>query len=96
MKIAPIAEFKSRLSAYLEAVKAGEDVIVTERGRPVAQVTAVRGSRLDSARRDQLIRSGQIKPPLHALPKDFLTQSLAADAGGHVMTSLLEERNDGR
>ncbi len=96
MKTAPIAEFKSRLSAYLDAVKAGEEVIVTERGRPVAQVTAVRGSRLDSARRDELIRSGQLKPPLHPLPKDFLTRELPSDAEGHVMTSLLDERNDGR
>ncbi len=96
MKIAPIADFKARLSAYLEAVKAGEEIIVTERGRPVAQVIAVRGSRHDSARRDQLIRNGQMKPPLHALPKDFLTQALPADGDGHVMTSLLEDRNEGR
>jgi prevent-host-death family protein len=96
MQTASIADFKARLSAFLDVVKEGQEVIITERGRPIAQVTAVRGSRHDAAHRDQLIRSNQMKPPAQGLPKDLLTRSLPADVEGHVMTSLLDERNEGR
>ena len=96
MQIAAVAEFKARLSAYLDVVKDGQEVIITEHGRPIAQVTAVRGSRGDAAHRDQLVRNGQMKPPSHGLPKDLLSLPLPADADGHVMTSLLDERNEGR
>ena len=39
MKTVPVAELKASLSAYLRRVKAGEDVLVTERGRPIARLT---------------------------------------------------------
>lgn len=35
-----IREFKARLSHYVRAARAGERVVVTERGRPVAHLTA--------------------------------------------------------
>lgn len=36
-----IRELKARLSHYVRAARAGERVVVTERGRPVAHLTAV-------------------------------------------------------
>lgn len=35
-----IREFKARLSHYVRVARAGERVVVTERGRPVAHLTA--------------------------------------------------------
>ena len=34
-----VREFRENLRAYLGRVKAGEDVVITERGRPVARLT---------------------------------------------------------
>ena len=34
-------ELKNRLSAYLRRVKAGETVIITERGKPVGQILPI-------------------------------------------------------
>ncbi|GIV79174.1 type II toxin-antitoxin system prevent-host-death family antitoxin [Litorilinea aerophila] len=36
-----IREFKARLSRYLRRVKAGETVLITERGKPVGRVVPV-------------------------------------------------------
>lgn len=36
-----IRDLKSRLSAYIARVKAGERIIVTERGRPVAELVPI-------------------------------------------------------
>ena len=56
-----IRELRNNLRAWLERVKAGEEVVVTERGKPVAQLTP-----LDSGRRklQELIDAGLVRPPL--------------------------------
>jgi antitoxin (DNA-binding transcriptional repressor) of toxin-antitoxin stability system len=36
-KTASVAQLKAKLSAYLDTVKAGEEVIVTERGHAIAR-----------------------------------------------------------
>jgi prevent-host-death family protein len=38
MIVAGIRETKARLSSYLAAVRAGEEVLITDRGRPVARI----------------------------------------------------------
>lgn len=39
-----IRELKNNLSRYLRRVKGGEDVVVTERGKPVARLTREEGA----------------------------------------------------
>ena len=41
-----LAEAKTHLSALLDKVEAGEEVVITRHGRPVAQVSAVVQSKL--------------------------------------------------
>ena len=50
-------EIKNRLSEYLRRVKAGERVIVTQRGKPVAVITRPGG--LAAERIDGMIRERQ-------------------------------------
>ncbi|MEW5934009.1 MAG: type II toxin-antitoxin system prevent-host-death family antitoxin [Bacillota bacterium] len=37
-RVAAIAELKARLSEYLKIVKSGTEVVVTERGNPIARI----------------------------------------------------------
>lgn len=39
-----IREMKNRLSRYLKLVQAGKDVVITDRGRPVARLTGIQPS----------------------------------------------------
>lgn len=41
MKSVPIAILKAKLSEYLDAVKTGEEIIVTEHGEPVARLLPI-------------------------------------------------------
>lgn len=50
-------ELKNHLSAYLARVKSGEDVVVTQRGRPIARLTALDD---DVDRLSALIRAGVV------------------------------------
>ena len=54
-----IREFRNSLSKYLDAVKAGESITVTEHGKPVAEVRPI-GRRTTY---EQLIADGRISPP---------------------------------
>ena len=59
-----IKELKDRLSEYIAKVKQGEEVVVTERGRPVARI--VQEGSVAQRARDMLaplVRSGLVRPP---------------------------------
>lgn len=44
MKIATVAETKTRLSTLIADVEAGNDVLITRRGQPVARLVAEPGA----------------------------------------------------
>ena len=54
-----VRDLKNGLSRYLERVREGEEIIVTDRGRPVARLSA-----LDSSvdRLSDLIAAGVVRP----------------------------------
>ncbi len=53
-----IRELRDHLSRYLDRVQAGEEVVVTDRGRAIARVLPVSGERAI----DRLIREGRVTP----------------------------------
>lgn len=60
-----IREIKNRLSEYLRRAKAGERVIVTERGKPVAVITRLGGvaeERIEGMIRERQASWGGGKP----------------------------------
>jgi len=96
MKRTSIATLKARLSEYLDAVKSGEEVIVTDRGKPIARLSPVAGrDRIDSRMAD-LVRTGHVRLPVGPLPKDFWTLPRPKDPEGRVLAALLEERAEAR
>lgn len=96
MKMASVSQLKARLNAYLEIVRQGGEVVVTDRGRMIARIgPMVRGQRQDS-RRDALLRSGQLRVPTAALPASFWKRARPADSKGRSLRALLEERDDAR
>lgn len=93
---APIAMLKARLSEYLKAVKAGEEVIVTEHGRPVARLSPIAENARAEARVHELIQAGLARPPIAPLPADFWDLPRPADPEGRTLAYLIEERREGR
>jgi prevent-host-death family protein len=54
-----IRDFRSQLSRWIEVVKGGSDVLITDRGRPVARLIPATSSRP----LDRLIALGLVQPP---------------------------------
>jgi len=95
METAGVAELKAKLSDYLKRVKAGEEVIVTERGKAIARMVPFTRSGPTPAEYEEMIRTGIIRPAKRQeLPPDFWDQ-MPADPKGSVLRALLEEREEG-
>jgi prevent-host-death family protein len=98
MKKASITEAKNNLSALIDGVKGGSPVLIVDRGRPVARLEPVSGSRPDDdSRLSQLVRAGIVRPARGGLPKGLLaTRPPRVKKGASGVRALLEERRDGR
>jgi prevent-host-death family protein len=62
-----VRELKSSLSRVLHDVEEGEQVRVTVRGRPVADIVPA-AARSSEARLRELVASGRVTPAARALP----------------------------
>ena len=94
---ASISELKSRLSAYLDRVRDGAQVVVTDRGRPVAVLSAPAGALHDEGRTLALVRAGTLRPPTRSLPAQLsASPRRLADPAGRSLAALLEERHEER
>jgi prevent-host-death family protein len=99
MKTASVSEAKNRLSAFLELVRRGETVVITDRNVPVAQLAplpaAMRGddeARLQALERRGVIRRARVRPG-----KDFLKRLPAvAKVKGDALAALMNEREEAR
>ena len=90
MKTAPVTDLKNRLSHYLRLVARGASVTILDRGRPVARLTRIEAA---DAELEALIASGLARPPVAALPKDFLARRLPRPRVS-VQQALIEDRED--
>ncbi|MGC0249907.1 type II toxin-antitoxin system Phd/YefM family antitoxin [Pseudactinotalea sp. Z1748] len=60
----PVSTFRSQLKHWIERVGAGEELIITERGVPVARLTGVDGADLiASLERDGLLSAPETDRP---------------------------------
>lgn len=84
-----VRELKDRLSRYLAAVKEGEEVIVTERGTPIARISGEPEQRPDLARQlDKLSAEGLVTLPKQHLPR---TCAQPRSIGGRPVSELVIE-----
>ena len=88
-----VVQLKARLSEYLRIVKAGHEVVITERGVPVARVVPLDEAERKSTRRARLARAGLLKAGRGKLPKWFLQPPAGKPSG--ALEALLAERREG-
>jgi prevent-host-death family protein len=91
---ASVVELKARLSEFLRLVKAGHEILITERGVPVARVLPLDESERRSTRRRRLAASGTVKPGHGRLPRRLGTAPIGPEVGAGVLAALLDERGE--
>ncbi len=95
MKRASVAELKARLSEFLAVAKAGEEVVITERGKPVARLTGLPDSLSDGPGVEDLVRAGLVRLPRGRLRSRFLALHRPQDPEGRSLEMVREERSGG-
>lgn len=85
-----IRELRANLSAFVDRVKNGEDVILTERGRPVARITQPGGP---LSKLNELIAQGRATPAKRP-KRPINTKGLPRPVGGTVTDILFELQGD--
>lgn len=91
---ANVAQMKAKLSEYLRQVKSGGEVVITERGIPVARLVPLDPDESRATREERLIRAGVLRPARGPRKKLGLPKS-RPEAGAAVLEALLSERNEG-
>ena len=71
MKRVGVRELKARLSEYLALVKAGEEVVVTERGKAVARLAPLPSYHILPQRLAEMERLGLVRRGSGQLPDNF-------------------------
>jgi prevent-host-death family protein len=95
VKRATITEAKNGLSALIDRVRAGETVLILDRGRPVARLEPVIQADDPEGRLARLARAGLVRLPLTAPPLDLLSRPRPKLAlGVSLVDTLLEERRE--
>lgn len=97
MRSAGISKLKASLSEYIDAVKAGEEVLVTDRGKAVARIVPVAADRLALPDRlRKLEGAGLLRVGSGKVPKGFWTAPHPEDRKGKALAAILAEREEGR
>ena len=97
MERVSISRLKDQLSAYLKKVGAGQSVIVTDRNKPVALLTAVDAAESEDEQIARLIEQGVVTPPKQPpLSIEEIRRRRPVVPGAGVLDALLEERREGR
>lgn len=98
MKRASVSQAKNGLSALLAEVRLGEKVLVTLRGKPVAEIRPFDADSLIDEEATDLIEEGIAAPPRARLDlSSFLDAPRPRLPSGHSASRLVaEERNENR
>lgn len=97
MKRATITETKNKLSALIDRARAGETIVIVDRGIPVAQLSSVIPLRDDvDGRLARLQRAGAIRVGAGDVPRELLTKPPPRPKGkASAVGALLDERREG-
>jgi len=96
MTTTTVSKLKASLSEYLRRVKAGEEVLVSERGRPIAKLVPVAGGEALPDHLAEMARQGLARVGSRRLSRAFWSLPRPKDPKGRVLGALLEEREQGR
>jgi prevent-host-death family protein len=97
MKRVSVSFLRATLSACLAKVKTGEELLVTERGKPIAKIVpSVRAGSSLSSQLSALERAGLVRTGSGKLPEDFRQMPRSRDPKATARHALLEEREKGR
>jgi prevent-host-death family protein len=98
MRSVNIAELKNRLSAYLQQVRAGEEIVIRDRNLPVAKIVPLAATEV-SAEELALAASGELLLPSETLNQRTFwsigsTAPVSAEAADAILGAVSQDREE--
>lgn len=88
-----VRELRENLRSWLDRVKAGDQIVITDRGKPVARITSAE----PRSRLDELIERGIVRPPLTPKRQRFDVSKLPTMTPGPTLSDIvIEQRRQAR
>jgi prevent-host-death family protein len=94
MKAVNISDLKAHLSAHIQLVRNGEEVLVCDRNKPVARIVPIRLED-HSAQEQRLVARGLLSPPLKKRPASSWPEP-PGDVSDEVIEQLSRQEREGR
>ena len=95
MKTVNISNLKAQLSAHIQLVKNGEEVLVCDRNKPVARIVPCRLTDR-SGQEQRLVARGVLKLPLKKRPASVSWPVPPGNVSDEVMAQVRREEREGR
>lgn len=95
MKTVNIRDLKAKLSAHIQLVRDGEEVLVCERNKPVARIVPC-GLEGHSKQEQRLVARGVLTPPLNKRPASASWPEPPGNVSDKVMEQLWREERESR
>lgn len=95
MRTVNLSDLKARLSAHIELVRNGEEVIVCDRNKPVARIVPCRVADQSEQER-RLIARGALAPPARKWPGAVSWPQPPGNVSDDVMERVWREEREGR
>ena len=93
MRTVNIADLKNNLSAHLERVRAGEEMLVKDRNRPIARlVPLASGEDLDAEEME--LAAGIVRLPTRSLPDSFWKMPAPQVSFEDAVAAVTSERDE--
>ena len=92
MRSTNIANLRDRLTQYLREVRAGEEIIVCDRKRPIAKIVPLALD--DDVQRNELVAAGLMRPASGSLSSGFWRRRRSPVPVQTAVDALSAERDD--
>jgi prevent-host-death family protein len=94
MRTVNIADLKNNLSAHLERVRAGEELLVKDRNRPIARLVPLSSGDDVNAEEMEMAAAGLIRLPTSSLPDSFWKMPAPKVSFEDAVTAVTDERDE--
>jgi prevent-host-death family protein len=94
MQTVNIADLKNNLSAWLEQVKNGEELIVKDRNTPIARLMPLAAGEDLDAEEESLVAAGLMRLPLDKKNDDFLDYPAPEVSIDQIRAAIQAERDE--
>jgi prevent-host-death family protein len=95
MRSVDIADLKNNLSAYMERVRAGEELLVKDRNRPIARLVPLAAGEDLDLEEMELAAAGLVRLPTKSLPDSFWKMPAPHVSFEAAVSAVTSERDEG-